>query len=80
MRDRQRLSVMLAVEVRLDGGHAAGCAPIALREADALTIAPEHENVALLGAIVFAKAKQFLVGCVGCLILGRQIGVEQPNP
>src|SRR5580700_8779597 len=76
MLDRQRLAVMLAVEISLHSFHPAWLSRVLLHEEDLRAVPPEHQNVPLLRAEKSTKTQQFAVGLVGRTIVRGHICIK----
>src|SRR5467141_2093728 len=79
MLDRQRLAIMLTVEIGLHPFHPAWLSRMVFREEDLRAIPPEHQNVPLFRAEKSTKAQQFAIGVIGRTIVRRHICIEKPN-
>ena len=64
MLDRQRLAIVLAVEISAQPANPARLAFVALGEKDLRPVAPKHQDVALLRAVEPPKVQQ--AGDEGC--------------
>ena len=80
MLDRQRLTIVLAIETGPHALYAARLSPMVLRENDLQPVSPQHQNVSPFRAEETTKAQQFAIGLIGCMIARGHIGVEQLNP
>ncbi len=77
MVDRQRLTIVLAIET---GPHVFYAARFSLREDELQPVSPQHQNVSPFRAKETTKAQEFAIGLIGCMIARGHIGVEQLNP
>src|ERR1700736_4202387 len=80
MLDRQRLAIVLAIEIGSHPFYAARLSRMVLREDDLQPVPPQHQNVSPFRAEETTKAQQFAIGSIGCMIARGHIRVEQLNP
>jgi hypothetical protein len=80
MVDRQRLTIVLAIETGPHTLYAARLSRMVLSEGDLRPVSPQHQNVSPFRAEETTKAQQFAIGLIGCMIARGHIGVEQLNP
>src|ERR1039458_5838976 len=66
MVDRQRLTIVLAIETGPNAFYAARLSPMVLREDDLQPVSPQHQNVSAFRAEETTKAQQFAIGLIGC--------------
>src|SRR6266566_7006977 len=79
MLDRQRLAVVLAIEIGSHPLYAARLSRMVFREDDLQPVSPQHQNVSPFRAEETTKAQQFAIGLIGGMIARGHIGVEQLN-
>src|ERR1700674_5015095 len=68
MFDRQRLTIVLAIETGPHAFYAARLSPMMLREDDLQPVSPQHQNVSPFRAEETTKAQQFAIGLIGRMI------------
>src|SRR5258707_13169752 len=80
MVDRQRLTIVLAIEAGPHAFYAARLSRMVLREDDLQPVSPQHQNVSPLGAEETTKAQQFAIGLIGRMIARGHTGCGPFNP
>jgi hypothetical protein len=71
MFDRERLAIVLAVEIGAYAGNSPGFALLAFGEEDFWPVTPKHKDVAPLRAVEAAEAQEFLAKSIRQAIMGR---------